>query len=159
MKVMMIDLYNYAGLRVDDYGEISKPNVWDVYQWCGDMIRYYQDRDYNVVLYTTQDQVTPKDTDVMNRLCNETGIHHHFTRGVRGNVIDSRYDPLNQSWKQYKITTDENALQYAINYVKSFQPEEFFVTADSYAVKKICEDLCVTYTNIDEVHSIALGLR
>jgi hypothetical protein len=168
MKVMMIDFDNYAGLREDVYAEIVTPNVWDVHCWSGDMIRYYQENGYHVVLlvannlatkYRYKSKPSPKSTDIIDRLCKETDIRHYFMDCDKSGVIDGRYSSSADNWKHYKVSTDESALQYAINYVRSFQPEEFFVTADSRTIKEDCEDLGVTYTNIDEVHSIALGIR
>jgi hypothetical protein len=154
MKVMMIDMMNYASKRLDDWGDFVKPHVWDVHVWSDDMIRYYQHIGYNVVLFTTE-KCDPKSTDIVNDLCIETDIWKHFTRS-NGYVIYSHYDPGDDLWKQYSVKTDDSVFVYAVNFVRSFELEDFFVTADSHALCDACNDMSVRYQSICETHAISL---
>ena len=163
MKIMMIDIGNYASQRLrwrsvkDQYDDVEViPDVWDAAPWAIDVVRYYQGQGYDVILFSTVATNRLQQVDIMQDLCRCADIKQYFAEDDRGCVIYGEFD---NRWSYQVKETDRLALEEAILYVQqSNTVDDLFVTTDSKIFYDICAKLDVQHQWIGETHSVALSV-
>ena len=163
MKVMMMDIGNYASRRIrwvsskeDEYATEVIPDVWDASPWAVDIVKFYQNQGYEVFLFSTIATNRLQQVDIMEDLCRVAGITRYFADDDQGCVIDGKF--MNGAWRYQTVETEDLAIDDAITYITNRgDVDEFFITTDSRFFKDICEKRGVKHQWIGDTHSIALA--